>query len=404
MKFINSKYLLSFLLVIAITAIIIPQQSFAQKKKKELKTKQRKIEKKISYTKKLLGETKNQKESTLTEYKLLKNQVKDRKSLIRTYNSEINMLDAQISERRQYIAELNEQLRNLKEEYAALIYQSYKSRSSYDQWMFLLASDDFYQAYRRMKYLQEYNEYRRDKYAEIQELSRKLEDEAQKLDKKKAERLGVLVIKKQESRSLENDSKKKAEAVKSLKYKERVLKMKLRKQRSEWRKMDKEIKRIIELELSKKTGKGRLPLTPAEQKLSKSFSANKGKLPWPSARGVITSRYGVHAHEQLSNVQVNNKGIDIRCERGSSARAVFAGEVKRIIQLPMFYAVLVKHGEYFTIYSRLNSVDVKVGDMIKTKQKIGTVWTNTESGETILNFELRKQIDTQNPEKWLLRR
>jgi len=402
MKSLSLKSVVRILFIVLLFATVSPQNTYAQKKKSQLKAKQRKIEKKISYTKKLLGETKNKKDATLTEYKLLQGQVNDRKMLIRTYNSEVEMLEAQIKEKRQNINQLNENLLNLKEEYAALIYQSYKSRNTYDQWMFLFASEDFYQAYRRMKYLQEFNEYRRSKAEEIINTTRALEDEIQELEKKKDERLGVLIVKEQETRSLENDSRKKAKAVQDLKSQERKLKQDLRKQKNDWRKMDKEIQRLIELELRKNnSGKGRLPLTPAEQKLSKSFAANMGKLPWPSERGIITSKYGVHAHEQLNNVQVNNKGIDIRCEKGSSARAVFSGKVVKVIKLPQYYAVLVSHGNYFTIYNRLSTVSVSTGDMLETKQRIGTVWTNTENGETILSFEVRKVKDTQNPEKWL---
>jgi len=402
MKSLRMKSVLGVLLMALLLSVLNPSPIFAQKKKSQLKAKQRKIEKKISYTKKLLGETKNKKEATLTEYRLLQSQVNDRKSLIRTYNSEIEMLEAQIKEKRQNINKLNNDLLNLKEEYAALIYQSYKSRNTYDQWMFLFASDDFYQAYRRLKYLQEYNDYRRNKAAEIVATTRALEDEIQELEKKKDERLSVLIVKEQETRSLEKDSHHKAKMVNDLKLQERKLKEELRKQRRDWRKMDKEIQRLIELELHKgSSGKGRLPLTPAEQKLSKSFEANAGKLPWPSERGIITSRYGIHNHEQLSNIQVNNKGIDIRCEKGSSARAVFSGKVVKVIKLPQYYAVLVKHGDYYTIYNRLSTVVVDKDEMIETKQRIGTVWTNTENGETILSFEVRKLKETQNPQKWL---
>jgi len=404
-KFSRVKYLFQILFVIALIAVVNPQYGFAQKKKTQLKAKQRKIEKKISYTKKLLNETKNKKASTLTEYNLLKSQVHDRKLLIRSYNSEVQMIDAQIKENRQFISQLNNDLQNLKEEYAALIYQSYKARNSYDQWMFLFASKDFYQAYRRIKYLKEYNEYRRDKANEIQEMTRLLKDEVQELEKKKDERLGVLIVKEQETRSLEDDSRKKQKIVQDLKSQERSLKRKLRKQQREWKKMDKEIQRLIELELRKNSkGKGRLPLTPAEQKLSKSFATNAGKLPWPSERGIITSRYGVHAHEQLNNVQVNNKGIDIRCEKGTFARAVFSGKVVNVIQLPRFYAILIKHGDYYTIYNKLSVVYVSKGDMVTTKQRLGTVWTNPENNETVLSFELRKLTKPQNPEKWLLPR
>jgi len=395
------KYILRIALIACLVISINPQDSFAQKKKTKLKMQQRKIEKKISYTKKLLNETKNQKKNTLSEYNLLRSQVQDRKLLIRSYNAEVAMLDAQIKDRRKQINELKNDLENLKEEYAILIYQSYKARDTYDQWMFIFASQDFYQAYNRMRYLQNYNEYRRDKAAAILETSNKLEKEIQDLQKKKDERLGVLIVKEQETRSLENDSRKKAKVVNKLKSQEQKLKAQLRQQKREWRKLDKEIQRLIQIELEKQSKKnGRLPLTPEEQKLSNSFTANKGKLPWPSQRGVIVSRFGISAHDQL-HVNVNNRGVDIRCEKGSAARAVFDGKVVKVIQLPRFKAVLVKHGDYYTVYNRLSTVSVHEGDMVKTKQKIGTIWADSDSGETILHFELRKSKDAQNPEKWI---
>lgn len=391
----------SLLLIAIMLLSVLPHLSYGQKQKTKLKSQQRKIEKKISYTKKLLSETKNQKKNTLTEYKLLRSQVQDRKMLIRSYNAEVSLLDNQINARRKQIEQLQNEIANLKEEYGALIYQSYKSRNTYDQWMYIFASEDFYQALNRMRYLQEYNNYRRDKASEILKTSQILETEIRELQVKKDERLGILVVKEKETRSLEDDSRKKAQVVNKLKSQEQKLSDQLQQQKREWRKLDKEIQRLIQIELEKSAkNKGRLPLTPEEQKLSNSFTSNKGKLPWPSSRGVIVSRFGVANHEQL-HVKVNNRGVDIRCEKGSSARAVFDGKVVKVIQLPQFKAVLIKHGEYFTVYNRLSTIYVHEGDMISTKETIGTIWTDTSSGETILHFELRKSKDAQNPEYWI---
>ena len=397
----SKRHIISLMLVALLLMFAGLQTGFAQDKKKKLKNKQRKIEQKISYTKKLLNETKNQKKATLSEYNLLRSQVQDRKSLIHTYNKEVSLLDNQINERRRQIEQLKEDLAELKKEYAALIYQSYKARSSYDQWMYVFASEDFYQAFNRMKYLQEFNNYRRAKAEAIQETSKQLEKEIEALEKKKNERLGVLIEKEEEARNLEQDSRKKAEMVRKLKSQEQKLRRQLQQQEKEWRKLDKEIQRLIQIELDKQSRKsGKLPLTPEEQLLSDNFTANKGKLPWPSERGIIVSRFGVSNHGQL-NVKVNNRGVDIRCEKGSAARAVFSGVVVKVIQLPKFKAVLVRHGDYYTVYNRLSTVYVHEGDKVSTKQKIGTVWTDTDNGETILHFELRKSKDAQNPEKWI---
>lgn len=401
MQYGKSFYGFRTVLILLLLATFGLQTASAQNKRKELKNKQRKIEKKISYTKKLLSETKSQKKATLSEYKLLRSQVQDRKILIRSYSREVQLLDEQINEKRRQIEQLKQDLAALKEEYAALIYQSYKSRNVYDQWMYIFASEDFYQAVNRMKYLQEFNNYRRNKAETIEETRKELEQEIQELQKKKDERLGVLIVKEEETRSLEKDSKQKAEVVAKLKSQERKLRYQLQQQEQEWRKLDKEIQRLIQLEIDKQSKKGgKLPLTPEEQKLSDNFTANKGKLPWPSSRGIIVGRFGVSNHGQL-NVKVNNRGVDIRCEKGSTARVVFSGVVVKVIQLPKYKAVLVKHGDYYTVYNRLSAVYVHEGDKLQTKQAIGKVWTDADNGETILHFELRKSKDAQNPEQWI---
>lgn len=377
-------------------------QDSTNKKKAQLKTQQRNIEKKINYTKKLLDETKNQKQISLNQLNLLNRQVKERKNLINSYSNEINLIDNQIAFNNQSIKELQDNLINLKAEYSDLIYQSYKSRSHYDQWMFLFSSDDFYQAMRRMRYLKEYNSYRRQKAEQIVTNQQKLKLEIESLEKQKAERLGLLINKENETKELESDKNKKKKVLTQLQQKENDLKNKLKKQNDEWNKLNKEIQRIIEEEINRKDkNNNKLPMSPAEVQLSKDFTANVGKLPWPMERGQIVSHFGKQNHPQL-HVTIDNKGVDFRVEQGAIVRAVFNGTVWKVFKLPQYNAVLVKHGNYFTVYSKMKEVFVKEGDVIATKQNIGTVWTNKETSESVLHFEIWKEIDLINPEKWLI--
>lgn len=387
---------------ISCNAIIYAQDS-NKKTKAQLQSQQRKIENKINYTKKLINETKNQKRSSLNKLILLDKQVKERKNLINSYSNEIRLIDNQIAFKNKNITALQDNLVDLKKEYSELIYQSYKSRSHYDQWMFLFSSKDFYQAMRRMRYLKEYNSYRRQKAEQILKNQEYLKREIEALEKQKAERLGLLISKENETKELESDKKQKEKVLSQLQQKEKRLKTTLQQQNQEWNKLNKEIQRLIEAEINRKDkNNNKLPMSPAEVQLSKDFTSNVGKLPWPTERGQITSHYGKHNHPQL-HVTIDNKGVDFRCEQGAVVRAVFNGTVVKVLKLPQYKAVLIKHGNYYTVYNKLNDVFVKENDKVTTKQNIGTVWTNKDSDESVLHFEIRKEINPINPETWLIR-
>lgn len=391
-------------IILALSIISYIPPLYAQKKKQtksQLQSQQKKIERNIKYTKRLLNETKNKKRTSLNQLSLIQKQVKDRKNLINSYGNEIKLIDNQIRFDKENIKQLQAELVTLKKEYANLIYQSYKSRSNYDQWMFLIASKDFYQAMRRMRYLKEYNAYRRQKAQAIEQTQLELKQDIESLEKQKNERLGLLISKESETQELEKDRLQKRSILNNLQQKEKDLRGKLQKQQKEWNKLNKEIQKIIEKEIN--PNGNRPPLSPAEVQLSKDFVSNIGKLPWPTKRGNITSHFGKHNHPQL-HIIINNKGVDFSCEKGATVSAVFDGKVVKVLQLPRYKAILIKHGEYFTVYNKLQQVFVTEGEMVKTNQSIGVVWTDSESGESVLHFELLKQINYQNPEKWLIRR
>lgn len=376
-----------------------------QKTKKQLQSQQKSISREINYTKQLLKETKNKKGSSLNEISLLRNQVRERKRLINSYTNEVSLIDMQIKQNNDDILKLENALKDLKEEYAALIYQSYKSRNNFDQWMFLFASKDFYQAMRRMRYMKEYNDYRRLKAKDIEETKIAIQNEIAELELQKEERLGILISKEIENKELEKDKSIKQQALNKLQKQENELRKQLQNQQIARNKLNIEIEKIIEKEIRKNSANGSIiPLSPAEVALAKNFASNIGKLPWPTKRARIVSKFGKHNHPDIPGIIVNNSGVDFRCEKGSIARAVFAGEVTRVYKMPRhFYLVIIKHGNYYTVYNNIKEVYVQKGDKVTLKQSIGTVWTDPTTNETIMHFELRKDKVPQNPQTWILK-
>lgn len=412
-----------FLVALSISYLCILSAQ-GQSNKTQLQNQQKAIEQKLAQSRSLLKETSTKTKLTLNDLSLIKNQIENRKVLINSYSSEINLMENQIGNMSQEVDRLRRDLKQLKAEYAKLIYQSYKSRSIFDQWMFIFASKDFYQAYKRIKYLKDYARYRRQKANEINNTTIKINNNLNQLGVEKTGREKLLVVKEQEAKELEKDKISKEKAVKSLKSREKELRNEIVQQQKDWNKLNVELNRIIREEIAKaakkenakptaevkpkngNTNVGAKPKTvgmaPEDVTLSNEFVLNQGKLPWPSERASISSHFGKHMHEELS-VEVDNKGVDFTCENGDQARVVFAGKVSRIITLPKGYAVLVQHGSFYTVYSYLSNVSVREGQQLETKQKIGTIALDPLKKETLLHFELWKGTTIQNPESWLRR-
>jgi septal ring factor EnvC (AmiA/AmiB activator) len=400
-----NKHSLWIFIALLFFAFMAPEQP---KDKKKLEQSKKKLENQIGYTRKLLKETSSKKKASLNELSLIKRQISNRKELILVYNREIQQANVEINQHNQDIEDLETQLAQLKLDYGSLIYQSYKARNHTDQWMYIFSSEDFYQAFSRIRYLNAISDSRKAAVKRILNNEESIRQEIALLEKLKEERYALMTSKEQEAQKLNQNKNQQQVVVQRIANKEKDLKRQLAQQRKEWKKLNDEIKRIIAEEMKKQGSSdkpGRIPLTPAEKELAANFAGNKGKLPWPSERGQITGKFGSHPHPYL-RVTVDNKGVDIRTEKGSTARAVFDGKVKTIIQLGKFKAILVQHGSYFTVYSNLSEVYVSPNEMIKTKQALGLVGTSSETGETVLHFELwsTKTNTPQNPQYWLLRK
>ncbi len=389
---------------------------------KELEEKKKRLQDDIKYTNKLLDETENSKKSSLNQLRLLNTKIEMRQELIKTIAKEVKLIDKQINQTNSVVGSLENDLKKLKAEYAQMIYFAWKNQNSYSRLMFIFSSKDFNQAYLRLKYIQQYSDYRKKQAKIIKETQLALGEKIDVLKKSRTEKATLLTNEEQEKLKLTSEKKEKDELLENLQDREASLKKELKQKQNETLKLQKEIERIIAEEIRKReeerrkkaeadkaagkevkeTVKG-FSLTAEETLISDNFELNKGKLPWPSATGIITGHFGEQSHPDLPNVKINNNGIDIGTDKGAKARAVFDGTVSAIISIPGAYkAVMVRHGDYISVYANLEEVYVKKDDKIKVKQEIGKVHTDESEGKTELHLEIWKGSVKTNPEEWIL--
>lgn len=412
------KYILTLIvLFIGVGFAIAQNQS-----KDDLQSKKRQLIKEIEQTNRILRETQKNKKATLTQLNALVKQIQVRERLINTISSEIRMLEGQIGKTNSEIDQLKDELAQLKLEYAAMIKFAYRNQSSYNKLMFVFAATNFNQAYKRLKYLQQFSEYRQKQARYIEQAQSKLEDKMLELEDDKKDKSVLLVDEQQEKVILGKEKNQQETIAKQLTVKESTLKKQISAKQAQTKKLDRQIEDIIRKEIEAarkkaeadakakgtkmptgdKTSSSNLALTPEAQKLSNNFTSNKGRLPWPVEKGTIVEYFGTHEHPQLKGVMVSNNGVDIKTNKGASVRAVFTGRVSGVIQIVGgLYAVLINHGEYTTVYSNLSSVSVKMGQEVTTKQNIGTVATDEELSS--MELQVWKGISKLNPVDWLAR-
>ncbi|MCD4682339.1 MAG: hypothetical protein K8R86_03565, partial [Bacteroidales bacterium] len=344
--------------------------SFAQSddEKSKLQNDKKKIEEEIQYNSQLLKETKKSKKVTLNQLVILKRQISIREKLIQNIYEEVKTVDDQINLNNEIVKDLKSDLEKLKEEYATMIYYAYKNRNSYDRLMFIFSSRDFNQAYKRLKYFQQYTAYRTTQAALIEQTRQEIDTTISELKDLKLEKLALLSSLEDERDQLAYVKIQQNSTIKNLNEKEKELLATIKDREKSAKKLQKEIEKIIAEEIrlaSKKTGTtktGSFALTPEEVQLSSDFQLNKGGLPWPLERGIISSTFGEHAHPVLKYVKTKNNGIDILTDGDSKARAVFSGEVTRVMSIPNYnYVIMIRHGEFLSVYSNLAEVYVQKG-------------------------------------------
>ena len=386
----------------------------------ELRKKKQKTNEDIKYTTKLLEEAKKNQTKTLNKYNILNKQIELRTTLITGINSEVTVISGFIDQNAWLVTSLNNDLEELKKEYAQMIVFAQKNQTNYSKLLFVLSSNSFNQAYKRIMYLKQYTEYRKRQAELIQWIRDLIQVKVSRLQLQRAEKEMLLQSKKQEADKLTKEKKQQGQYLTTLQKKQKEFERKLKEQQQIEAQLSREIQKIIEEEIrkarerekekAKQTGKPasgttKYEMTPEEKLASGQFEQNKRRLPWPVERGVITHHFGVHEHPVLKNIQVKNNGIDISTVQGMKARAVFAGEVSRVFMVTGGnYAVIIRHGKYLTVYSNLVNVQVKSGDKVTIKQTIGTIGTDTDDeSKTVLKFQIWRENEKMDPESWIAR-
>ena len=391
-------WILLFLLILAISANCQSVESLEKKIKS--------IQKDIKLAEKLLKETSKNKEATINQVSLLQTQINQREALIKTYQSQVNTLNKEIQKNKNGITAAKKDLTIFQQEYANLLVIAYRNKGKTNNLLFIFSSEDFNQAMRRMRYLQELNDLVKVKIEEIKTTQDKINRQLNKNEANKREIEKVLAKEKEEKASLMKDRDKLNKDIASLKKKESQIQKDIKNKENETKKLKKEIEKIIAEEIRKAKEREELAkknnTNSVDYNLSNNFAQNKGKLPYPVEQGIITGRYGLTPHPTQPKVTVNNNGVDISTTRGAKARSVFEGEVCFVTSQGNNNAILIRHGLYFTLYSNLEKVFVKTGDKVATGQEIGRIHTNVSDGKTILHFEIwQENRTTVNPALWI---
>ena len=405
---------------IFIVIIIVPIFCFSQNKD-QLKKQKKAIENEISYTTSLLEKTKENKQASLQYISYLNKKISSQERLIQISNIElslikkqINKLENQILFTEQQIDKKGKEILALKNEYGKMLYSLQKNKNDRNSLMFIMSSETFNQAYKRVLYLREYSRMRKAQTLQIiksqdslSASSERLILQKQLISEKKTESIDLISNKRNNLNKILESKQEKDSKVAKLQKSEKIFLRKIKDQQKQARLIEQKIKRIIEEEIrlareKLKTENNSISLTPEAQLLSDQFSANKGNMPWPLEQGLIVSYFGKQKHHVFGNVETFNNGINIATNENAIIRSVFNGKVSRIFFIKgEGKAVLINHGEYFTVYSGLKTVSVKLGDEVLTKEQIGTVLTDNSEKKTELHFEIWQGYDKLNPSLWL---
>ena len=441
------RYFLFVIFVLSISSVSAQNSARVRELEKQRKAALAEIE----MTSQLLDETRQTARNSLNRLNLLSKQILSRKQVISLLNQEIGEIDKQIAASRRNISQLEKELGNKRQNYGKSVQSIYKRRSSQDKLLFILSADNFAQSLRRMRYLREYADWQKKQASEIIGKQKEIVGKQKELEKTRAEKNALLGAREDESRKLQTEESSQKEEVQQLNKKQKQLQADLKKKKKQADALNRQIEKQIAEEIARAEAeakaareraaraernrlarekaaasgkkvpetkpetepvreervadtKGGYAMTKAEKRLSDDFASNKGRLPYPvSGRHTIVAAFGEQQHQELKYVRTNNSGIDIQTAPGTDARAVFNGEVTRVFVVPGYNnSVIVRHGNYLTVYSNLSQVYVKAGDKVSTRQAIGKIFTDTEDGNaTILHFQLWKEKTKLNPAPWL---
>jgi septal ring factor EnvC (AmiA/AmiB activator) len=397
-----------------------------QPTQEELEERKAKIQLEIEEKEQLLQSVKSKEKSVVTQLQIQKEKIGLKEKLIKTTEKQTKLLGNDIYVNQIKINQLNKELEQLRKDYTAMILKSYKSRSEQGRAMFLLSSENFLQAYKRAQYMKQYASYRKMQGQEIVGKTKQLVGYTNKIVVQKTEKEKLISENENEKKELVKEKKEQEKIASQIQKQKGKIIAEIKKKQQETKKIDAQIQKLIRETIAaanKKTAaakakanpktttaestkavesSAKIVLTSEGQLVANNFRANKGKLPWPVEKGAVSLPYGDQPHPVYRTLTVHNSGVEITTENGASARSVFGGEVTKVIKLsPLNIAVFIQHGDYFTVYQNLISVNVSVGDKVSTKQSIGKIRTNGDTGKTILKFLILQNTTYNNPASWL---
>lgn len=461
--FIMRKYPVIFSFI-ALFLCLLPTILRAQQEtstRAELEQQRAELQNEIKKATEDLNEVQKNKKRTMVQLQLLQNKVALRNKLIDNINKEIDFINGDINKANHDINSLQKDLDTLRAQYAQLIVYAYKNKNSYDFLNFILSSNSFNDAIKRFEYLKQYREYRQNQASSIIQTQEQLKAKIKNLASMKEKRGTVLESEKGQREKIENEKEEKDEMVKGLKGHEKELMANIQEKKKESKQLNVKIAAVIRREIEEAQRKAAeearqralaeareraaaeakeamavnkpdnnstaktppattppppkpteeksrptnvLEATPAALALSESFEANKGKLPWPVSKAIVISTFGVHKHPVLDKITMDNNGITLQTEAGASVHAVFSGEVASVFPLSNKWTIVVKHGQYFSVYVNLKTSSVHKGQQIQTGETLGTVFTDPVTGDTELEFQIYKNTQPINPQLWLANR
>jgi murein hydrolase activator len=417
--------LIRFLWLLCLLSIAIT--GFSQQDRTALERKRKQLLEDIQKADRLLKETTRTKEANLSRLMALQNQIKTREELVNTLHSELEFAESNISRTSKVVSALQTDLDNLEKEYGEIARQAYRQKKTGSKLLFVFSSEDFNQAFKRWQYLRQYEDFRQ-KQADLMLATQKtLALKIEQLQKQIASKEELVHTTEQQRNMLEKEKSAKDEMVSALQQDETKLRKQLAEKRSSHEEMNRAIEEVIQKEIvaSRKTARTRETLDDGAANSSSSsdassggrvvqggsnapevvggnFRNNKGRLFWPVENGVITGRYGKQPHPTLKKIEITNNGVDIQTRAGEKVFAVFEGEVAGVQFIPgNHYMVIIKHGDYYTVYSNIETVEVSKGDRVSTRQPIGRLHVNENSNTSEVHFEVWQNRTRMNPASWI---
>ncbi|MEP2025609.1 MAG: peptidoglycan DD-metalloendopeptidase family protein [Reichenbachiella sp.] len=393
-----------FVWLFLIATFLCAPASFAQKSKSQIEKEKKESLAKISEVQKILKETETEKKVSIGQLQALNKQIEARRSLISSITQQIELISGEISDLSIVVNSLQSDLEHLKEEYGRMIYDAYKANQGYSKLTFLFSAQTFNQLFLRLKYLEQYTKAREVQVEQIEKVRDALNQQMGVLVVKKEEQDELLKSKIKENRNLLSLKSKQNKVVQELSKREKELKAEVAETKKAVTRLDNLLAKIIKAEIEKSNADknaNTINLTVEMAKISSAFEGKRNQLPWPVQSGFVSEKYGKHPHPVLKNIWVENQGVDIQTQKNAQVKTIFEGKVATTAFVPgMNRVVIVQHGDYYTLYAKLKSVNVKKGQILKANENVGEVFTNSD-GISELQFQVWKNNVKMDPEKWL---